>query len=102
MNYIIFSLTFPFLFLVGSIFFVFFFFCFFFLSVYEVFFTTKGSQFQRNDLIRTCFQIEQAHWYYVDFFCKDKEFKSQCPDLGQRDFMKFAFCECSCKGVRNL
>ncbi|VDD87680.1 unnamed protein product, partial [Enterobius vermicularis] len=47
---------------------------------------------ERNDLIRTCFQIEQAHWYYVDFFCKDKEFKSQCPDLGQRDFMKCPKC----------
>lgn len=50
---------------------------------------------ERNDLIRTCFQIEQAHWYYVDFFCKDKEFKSKCPDLGQRDFMKQVFAHCS-------
>uniref|UniRef100_A0A0N5ADM9 mRNA-decapping enzyme 2 n=1 Tax=Syphacia muris TaxID=451379 RepID=A0A0N5ADM9_9BILA len=46
---------------------------------------------ERSDLIRTCFQIEQAHWYYVDFFCKDKEFRSKCPDLGQRDFMKHVF-----------
>ncbi|XP_014259957.1 uncharacterized protein LOC106672780 [Cimex lectularius] len=25
---------------------------------------------ERNDLIRLCFQIELAHWFYIDFYCK--------------------------------
>lgn len=30
---------------------------------------------ERNNLIRICFQIELAHWFYLDFFCAIEERK---------------------------
>ena len=30
---------------------------------------------ERNNLIRLCFQIELAHWFYLDFFCEIVEKK---------------------------
>lgn len=30
---------------------------------------------ERNNLIRICFQIELAHWFYLDFFCANDEKK---------------------------
>lgn len=30
---------------------------------------------ERNNLIRICFQIELAHWFYLDFFCSIEEKK---------------------------
>ncbi|KAK0417147.1 hypothetical protein QR680_012853 [Steinernema hermaphroditum] len=35
-----------------------------------------------NDRIRFCFQLEQAHWYYVDFYCDGDS------ELSLRDFAK--------------
>lgn len=28
---------------------------------------------ERSDFIRICFQIELAHWFYLDFYCADDE-----------------------------
>ncbi|KAJ9594749.1 hypothetical protein L9F63_013959, partial [Diploptera punctata] len=30
---------------------------------------------ERKDLVRICFQIELAHWYYLDFYCADEKLK---------------------------
>lgn len=29
----------------------------------------------RSDLIRLCFQLELAHWFYLDFFCAKESTK---------------------------
>lgn len=30
---------------------------------------------ERSDFIRICFQIELAHWFYLDFYCSVEEEK---------------------------
>lgn len=30
---------------------------------------------ERSDLIRICFQIELAHWFYLDFYCAAEDEK---------------------------
>ena len=30
---------------------------------------------ERKDLIRICFQVELAHWFYLDFYCGDTSLK---------------------------
>lgn len=30
---------------------------------------------ERSDLIRICFQIELAHWFYLDFYCSAEDEK---------------------------
>jgi len=27
---------------------------------------------ERKDLVRLCFQIELAHWFYIDFYCSEE------------------------------
>ncbi|GAB6032428.1 mRNA-decapping enzyme subunit 2 [Chamberlinius hualienensis] len=41
-----------------------------------------------DDLSRLCFQIELAHWFYLDFYCPENAFLRQCP---MRDFAKIIF-----------
>ena len=39
---------------------------------------------EKSNMVRICFQIEQAHWYYIDF-CRQED-----PDLkpcGMKQFM---------------
>ena len=38
---------------------------------------------EREDLIRVCFQLELAHWHYLDFICKTE------PLLPRHNFTKF-------------
>ncbi|BES97306.1 unnamed protein product [Nesidiocoris tenuis] len=33
---------------------------------------------ERKNVIRICFQIEQAHWFYIDFYSKRKENRRIC------------------------
>ncbi|XP_076334002.1 decapping mRNA 2 isoform X2 [Tachypleus tridentatus] len=33
---------------------------------------------ERNDLVRICFQIELAHWFYLDFYCSENPNLHQC------------------------
>lgn len=30
---------------------------------------------ERQNLIRICFQIELAHWFYIDFYCDEHNLK---------------------------
>ena len=45
---------------------------------------------EKNDMIRLCFQIELAHWFYLDFF---RASDSSLPDCKMRDFTKLIFLE---------
>jgi len=47
---------------------------------------------ERNDLIRIFFQIEIAHWFYLDFFCSEKPELRSC---GIRNFAENIFRHCS-------
>lgn len=33
---------------------------------------------ERQDLIRIFFQIELAHWFYLDFYCEENADLKQC------------------------
>ncbi|XP_065836388.1 m7GpppN-mRNA hydrolase-like [Oscarella lobularis] len=38
---------------------------------------------EKSDQIRICFQIELAHWFYIDFYRQEKP---QLPECGMREF----------------
>ena len=40
---------------------------------------------ERKDVVRLCFQIEAAHWFYVDFYRQEQPDLSPC---GLKDFTK--------------
>lgn len=40
---------------------------------------------ERSNFIRICFQIELAHWFYLDFYCTGEESKS-LPPCGIKQF----------------
>ncbi|KAF8794300.1 m7GpppN-mRNA hydrolase like protein [Argiope bruennichi] len=43
---------------------------------------------ERVDLIRLCFQIELAHWFYLDFYCEED---SKLPKVALKDFIRIIF-----------
>ncbi|XP_066936953.1 m7GpppN-mRNA hydrolase-like [Clytia hemisphaerica] len=43
---------------------------------------------EKNDMVRICFQIEQAHWYYIDF-CRQED--PDLPPCGMKPFMNMIF-----------
>ena len=45
---------------------------------------------EKTDMIRLCFQIELAHWFYLDFF---RAGDSTLPDCKMREFTKLIFHE---------
>ncbi|XP_078070783.1 m7GpppN-mRNA hydrolase isoform X2 [Mustelus asterias] len=47
---------------------------------------------ERDNAIRVCFQIELAHWFYLDFYMQNTPGLPQC---GIRDFAKSVFSHCS-------
>ncbi|GCB62255.1 hypothetical protein scyTo_0014468 [Scyliorhinus torazame] len=47
---------------------------------------------ERDNAIRVCFQIELAHWFYLDFYVQNTPGLPQC---GIRDFAKSVFSHCS-------
>ncbi|XP_072439909.1 m7GpppN-mRNA hydrolase isoform X1 [Chiloscyllium punctatum] len=47
---------------------------------------------ERDNAIRVCFQIELAHWFYLDFYLQNTPGLPQC---GIRDFAKSVFNHCS-------
>ncbi|XP_075595307.1 m7GpppN-mRNA hydrolase-like [Balearica regulorum gibbericeps] len=46
---------------------------------------------ERDNTIRVCFQIEFAHWFYLDFYVQNTPGLPQC---GIRDFAKAVFSHC--------
>lgn len=40
---------------------------------------------ERRDIVRLCFQIETAHWFYVDFHRQENP---ELPPCGLKDFTK--------------
>lgn len=40
---------------------------------------------ERKDIVRLCFQIETAHWFYVDFYRQEQP---DLPPCGLKDFTK--------------
>ena len=47
-------------------------------------------QTEKNDMIRFCFQIELAHWFYLDFFRPEDP---SLPDCRMREFAQLVFKE---------
>ncbi|KAF8374630.1 dcap-2 [Pristionchus pacificus] len=45
---------------------------------------------ERLDETRICFQIELAHWFYIDFYVNQDE-RADCVNIGMRDFVKVMF-----------
>ncbi|GMR48296.1 hypothetical protein PMAYCL1PPCAC_18491, partial [Pristionchus mayeri] len=45
---------------------------------------------ERLDETRVCFQIELAHWFYIDFYVNQEE-RTDCINIGMRDFLKQIF-----------
>ena len=48
-------------------------------------------QEEQADNVRICFQLEQAHWFYTDYYAADNEKYDDCPPIGVRQFFKFDF-----------
>ncbi|XP_022187015.2 m7GpppN-mRNA hydrolase [Nilaparvata lugens] len=44
---------------------------------------------ERKDLVRLCFQIELAHWYYLDFICKQEDYNLKT--CGMKEFARHMF-----------
>ncbi|KAI1715751.1 dcp2, box A domain-containing protein [Ditylenchus destructor] len=45
--------------------------------------------------IRVCFQVEQAHWFYVDFYCSSGNTDyPDCKKIGFREFVRQVFYKC--------
>ncbi|XP_028411780.1 m7GpppN-mRNA hydrolase-like [Dendronephthya gigantea] len=42
---------------------------------------------EQKDMVRVFFQIEQAHWYYIDFYCQEQ----LLPTYGLKEFTKIIF-----------
>ena len=40
---------------------------------------------ERKDVVRLCFQIETAHWFYVDFYRQERP---DLPTCGLKDFTR--------------
>ena len=59
------------------------FFCMFF--VFDSRFILHIPSEERDNAIRVCFQIELAHWFYLDFYMQNTPGLPQC---GIRDFAK--------------
>lgn len=45
-------------------------------------------QEERSDLVRVCFHIELAHWFYIDYYCKEHK---QLPKSQFREFARIIF-----------
>lgn len=45
-------------------------------------------QEERTDLVRVCFHIELAHWFYIDYYCADRK---DLPKCQFREFTKTVF-----------
>jgi mRNA-decapping enzyme subunit 2 len=50
---------------------------------------------ERKDLVRICFQIELAHWYYLDFYCADDKVGNKLKPCGMKEFAAHMFQVCS-------
>ena len=46
---------------------------------------------ERKDLIRICFQLELAHWFYLDFYCSGTSVKSAHKSCSIREFAAIMF-----------
>jgi mRNA-decapping enzyme subunit 2 len=46
---------------------------------------------ERKDLVRICFQIELAHWYYLDFYCADDKAENKLKPCGMKEFTAHMF-----------
>ncbi|CAD5217150.1 unnamed protein product [Bursaphelenchus xylophilus] len=54
---------------------------------------------EKRDHIRICFQLEQAHWYYVDYFCEKRPANVPiCHNVNFRDFVRQMFNKCEMLG----
>ncbi|VDO32255.1 unnamed protein product [Brugia timori] len=49
---------------------------------------------QKNAPVRLCFQIELAHWFYIDFYCKGNNSNVKCPEVSMRDLVGQIFNHC--------
>ncbi|MFH4975263.1 hypothetical protein AB6A40_001972 [Gnathostoma spinigerum] len=50
---------------------------------------------EKRNVIRICFQLELAHWFYIDFYCKSTdEVNTKCVSVGLRDFIRQVFHRC--------
>lgn len=45
-------------------------------------------QEERSDLIRVCFHIELAHWFYIDYYCSEQK---ELPKCQFREFARIVF-----------
>lgn len=45
---------------------------------------------ERSNFVRICFQIELAHWFYLDFYCTGEDNKSLTP-CGIKQFANHIF-----------
>lgn len=66
--------------------------------IYVPFFNLFCSRFiinvpveERKDLVRICFQIELAHWYYLDFYCADDKAEKKLKPCGMKEFTAHMF-----------
>ncbi|XP_050079810.1 m7GpppN-mRNA hydrolase [Anopheles maculipalpis] len=48
---------------------------------------------ERKNLIRICFQMELAHWFYLDFYCADSKQKCGMKQFAQQMFKHVPFLQ---------
>jgi mRNA-decapping enzyme subunit 2 len=62
---------------------------------------------EKTNRVRVMFQIEQAHWFYIDFYCAPEREACDgnlCKRLGFKDFVRqiFAHCDYLSKWRKNV
>lgn len=52
-------------------------------------------QEERSDLVRVCFHIELAHWFYIDYYCKEQKELPKCQfkEFARTVFMNVPFLQ---------
>jgi hypothetical protein len=67
--------------------------CVLFLFIFSRFIINVPVE-ERKDLVRICFQIELAHWYYLDFYCADDKAENKLKPCGMKEFTTHMFQVC--------
>ncbi|KAF4529312.1 hypothetical protein B566_EDAN011406 [Ephemera danica] len=55
---------------------------------------------EQTDLVRVCFQIELAHWFYIDFYCTEERKKCGMKEFTWNIFNHLPFLRCHVNNVQ--
>lgn len=57
---------------------------------------------ERSNFIRICFQMELAHWFYLDFYCVDKAMRCNISNFAKQLFEHIPFLSAHVDKVNDI